>query len=134
LGDVTEGEKVALFTLARAIVLPSWQRSEAFGVALLEGAMLSKPMISTELGTGTSYVNVDGQTGYVVPVGDPKALADAMQTLHDDLSLATQMGLTARARWEKFFTGSEMGRSYANMYYDCIVATEKRQLRRPPEG
>ena len=47
-------------------VLPSIFKSEAFGIVLLEAMANGIPLISTELGTGTSYVNSDGETGYVV--------------------------------------------------------------------
>ncbi|MEJ2610669.1 MAG: glycosyltransferase, partial [Candidatus Thiodiazotropha sp.] len=61
LGHVDDAEKVALMRLCRAVVFPSHLRSEAFGVTLLEGAIHSKPLISTEIGTGTSYINIDGE-------------------------------------------------------------------------
>ena len=59
---VGEADKAALLHLCRAVVLPSALRSEAFGIVLLEGAMHAKPLICCELGTGTTYVNVDGVT------------------------------------------------------------------------
>ena len=62
-GYVPDTIKVALFKLSRGIVFPSYLRAEAFGVTLLEGAMYCKPLISTEVGSGTSHVNVDGETG-----------------------------------------------------------------------
>ncbi len=55
VGPVGDEDKVALLTLCRALTFPSHLRSEAFGISLLEGAMFGKPMISTEIGTGTSY-------------------------------------------------------------------------------
>ena len=69
-----DDDKIALLTLCHALTFPSHLRSEAFGISLLEAAMFGKAMISTEIGTGTSYVNVDGETGLVVPASDPGAL------------------------------------------------------------
>jgi glycosyltransferase involved in cell wall biosynthesis len=60
LGFQSDEDKAALLQLARAVVFPSSLRAEAFGISLLEGAMHSKPLISCEIGTGTSFVNVDG--------------------------------------------------------------------------
>lgn len=71
VGPVGDDDKIALLTLCHALTFPSHLRSEAFGISLLEAAMFGKPMISTEIGTGTSYVNVDGETGLVVPASDP---------------------------------------------------------------
>lgn len=120
VGDVTDAEKVALIMLSRAVVFPSSLRSEAFGITLLEGAMFSKPLISTELGTGTSYVNTHGCTGYVVPPRNPHALRDAMRAVNADTAAAAHMGEAAQRRWERLFTGAKMGRQYASVYADCI--------------
>lgn len=116
LGYVDDVEKVALMRLCRAVVFPSHLRSEAFGVTLLEGAIQEKPLISTEIGTGTSYINVDGETGFVVPPGDAKDLQEAMLRLARDEELAQRMGLAARQRYETLFTGGVMGERYADLY------------------
>lgn len=116
LGRITDGEKVALMKLCRAVIFPSHLRSEAFGVTLLEGAMYGKPMISTEIGTGTSFVNLDGQTGFVVPPSDPEALKNAISTLDQDHELAERFGKAARSRYETEFTGQLMGQRYARLY------------------
>jgi len=62
-------------------VFPSYLRSEAFGISLLEDAMYGKPMISREIGTGTTYINIGGETGLVVPPSDSMALRQAMSYL-----------------------------------------------------
>src|SRR4051812_23759578 len=82
-GVLSEEDKVALLRLCYAVAFPSHLRSEAFGISLLEGAMYGKPMISSEIGTGTSYVNEHRHTGLVVPPGDPVAFREAMRRLWD---------------------------------------------------
>ncbi len=116
LGYVSDNEKVALYHLCRAVVFPSHLRSEAFGVTLIEGAMYGKPLISCEIGTGTSYVNADGETGIVVPPANAKALREAMLRLGRDEKLADRLGKSARARYENLFTGRLMGERYAQLY------------------
>jgi rhamnosyl/mannosyltransferase len=116
LGRVSDVDKVTLIKLCLAVVLPSNLRSEAFGVALLEGAMYEKPLISTELGTGTSYVNINGETGLVVPPADVSSLRGSMLLLNNDKELANKMGKNAFKRYNKFFTGSVMGDQYAELY------------------
>lgn len=116
LGAVSEEDKVALLKLCKAVVFPSHLRSEAFGVTLLEGAMYSKPLISSEIGTGSSYVNVNGLTGMVVPPNDPAALRDVMRRFDADKALVETMGRQARARFEELFTAHQMAQSYANLY------------------
>ena len=116
LGTISEVDKVALFMLSRAVVLPSHLRSEAFGISLLEGAMFGKPMISSEIGTGTSYINRHEETGLVVPAADPGALSEAMRLLVDNPARAGEMGHRAFLRFQEYFSASQMVDRYVNLY------------------
>lgn len=120
LGTLPEADKVALLELSYTMVFPSHLRSEAFGVSLLEGAMYRKPLICSEIGTGTSYINIDAETGIVVPPGDPAALREAMWTLWNDPALAASMGEKAEARYCELFTAQQMACSYAALYHDVV--------------
>lgn len=116
LGALPEVDKVALFNLSYAVVFPSHLRSEAFGISLLEGAMFGKPMISSEIGTGTSYINSHEETGLVIPPGNPAALRDAMRSLYDNPVRAAQMGQQAYHRYLQHFTAGEMVDRYTDLY------------------
>jgi glycosyltransferase involved in cell wall biosynthesis len=116
LGRVTDAQKAALLDRAYGFVFPSHLRSEAFGVALVEAAFAGRPLISCEIGTGTSYVNRDGETGLVVPPADPEALARAMLKLWKEPGLAAGLGQGARLRAEEHFTALTMARRYADLY------------------
>lgn len=120
LGRLGDEDKVALLQLSYAIVFPSHLRSEAFGISLLEGAMYGKPMISSEIGTGTSYINIHGETGLVVPPSDPLAFRTAMRQLWDNPEQAAQMGLKAEARYRQLFTADEMGRRWSELYQELL--------------
>ena len=122
LGSIDDQSKVALMELSRAFVFPSHLRSEAFGVGLLEAAMCGKPMISTELSTGTSFVNLHGETGIVVPPADSKALGQAMRKLSGDDLLIQEFGCSARKRYEKMFTARQMGDSYSHLYKSLLCS------------
>lgn len=115
LGRVDEEDKAALLATARAVVLPSTSRAEAFGIALLEGAMFAKPLISTDLGTGTSLINVDGETGFVVAPGDVSALSRAIDQLRDG-ARAAELGRAARARFHAHFRGDLVADRYGALY------------------
>lgn len=115
-GHVSNEEKVALLSLCRGVVFPSYLRTEAFGVALLEGAMYGKPLISTEAGSGTSHVNIGGETGLVVAPGSVPALRQAMDRIHQCPDMARAMGRRARQRFEQLFTGDLMGERYDAIY------------------
>ncbi|WP_321941344.1 glycosyltransferase [Paraburkholderia tropica] len=119
-GQVTHDEKVALLRGCRAMVLPSQVRSEAFGMVLVEAAMFGKPMVCCEIGSGTSYVNEDGVTGFVVPPEQPATLADAINALLGDAELAAHMGIAARNRYEALFSGEALGEAYSALYSEVI--------------
>ena len=121
LGRVTDIEKVSLIILCRAIVLPSNKRSEAFGVVLLEGAMHKKPIMSTSLETGTSFVNESEVTGIVIPHSSVVACREAMIRLEKEDGLAKKMGEQAYKRYQNIFTGEQMGRSYVDLYKSLLV-------------
>lgn len=116
VGALDEDDKVALLQLCYAMVFPSHLRSEAFGISLLEGAMYGKPMISSEIGTGTTYINIDNDTGLVVPPSDPQAFGAAMRTLWQDPLLAAAMGRRAEARYWRLFTAKRMAENYLELY------------------
>lgn len=120
LGRLPDEDKVALLTLCSGVLFPSHLRSEAFGISLLEGAMYCKPMISSEIGTGTTFINIADQTGLVVPPSDPAALRQAMRYLWEHPKQAAEMGQRAGERYLKYFTADQMVRSYVELYKDLF--------------
>lgn len=132
IGRVTDADREALLSLCRAFILPSHMRSEAFGVVLLESARASKPMISCEIGTGTSFVNVNAETGITVVPSDEAALANAMSLLARDPELATRLGRQARVRFESLFCAETMGEAYLSLYRSLIdkraIAAQRKSL------
>jgi rhamnosyl/mannosyltransferase len=120
VGAVNDLDKAALLKLCYAVAFPSHLRSEAFGISLLEGAMYGKPMISSEIGTGTTYINVHGETGLVVPPSDHEALRAAMHRLWHDPQMAQEMGRRAEARYWQLFTSAQMADNYARLYQELV--------------
>jgi len=120
LGQLPDEDKVALLTLCYGVVFPSHLRSEAFGLSLLEGAMYGKPMISSEIGTGTTYINIANETGLVVPPSDSAALRQAMSYLWEHPVEAATMGQRAEQRYWQHFTADKMAKSYAALYKDLM--------------
>ncbi|MCS0809651.1 glycosyltransferase family 4 protein [Massilia agilis] len=121
VGALDDADKVALLKLCYAVAFPSHLRSEAFGISLLEGAMFGKPMISSEIGTGTTYINIDNETGLVVPPSNPQALAEAMRKLWDNPALAADMGRRAAQRYRELFTSEQMAASYTALYRELVA-------------
>lgn len=78
--------------------------------------MFGKPMISCEIGTGSSFINMNGETGYTVKPQDQTALAIMMNQLLGDPALARSLGAAARARYSNWLTADIMASKYAGLY------------------
>ena len=82
--------------------------------------MFGKPMISSEIGTGTSYINIHNDTGLVVPPGNPDALSQAMSRLWNNSGAAEVMGRNAEKRYYEYFTSEKMINSYMQVYSNLL--------------
>ncbi|UVM71660.1 glycosyltransferase family 4 protein [Pseudomonas alvandae] len=131
VGALSDREKVALLEECTAFVFPSNMRSEAFGLSLIEAAMFGKPMITCEIGTGTSFVNLDEKTGLVVKANDVQALADAINRVARETSESECFGNAARRRFEENFSGNIMSRAYVEVYQDMVSGGKPKELSIP---
>lgn len=120
LGQISEEDKAALLQLSGSVVFPSHLRSEAFGMTLVEASMFGKPMISCEIGTGTSFVNLNGITGYTVSPDNSRELTAAMLRLWENPNLRISMGQAAKQRYQTLFTGRRMAQSYHSIYQELV--------------
>lgn len=120
VGALPDDDKAALLQLCYAVVFPSHLRSEAFGITLLEGAMYGKPLISCEIGTGTSFINIDGVTGLVIPPGDKFSLQQAMKYLWENESITLNYGNNAKMRFQSHFTSAIMTKEYVKLYRSVL--------------
>lgn len=121
LGALGDSDKSALLQLCTCLVFPSHLRSEAFGISLLEGALYSKPLISSEIGTGTTYININQQTGLVIPPSQPAALREAMDYIWNNPDVAQRYGQAAHARFEQLFTADKMIENYITLYQSLLT-------------
>ena len=121
-GEVTPDELAALYHACDLFVLPSVTRQEAFGVVQIEAMACGKPVISTDLGTGTGWVNQHGVTGFVVPPRDAEALHRAIVTLLQDPALLNAMGEAARSRARALFSAERMVASVLALYREVAGA------------
>ena len=120
-GNVDEEDKSALLKLCNALVLPSHYRNEAFGIVLLEASLMAKPLICTELGTGTTHVNINNVTGLIVQPKNVDELRDAMNFLINNPEIAQNMGVAASNRFKQNFTAELMCERYATIYRDILI-------------
>ncbi len=119
-GDVDEATLPRLYRSAHVFVLPANARAEAFGTVLLEAMASGLPCITTEVGSGTSWVVQDGVTGRVVPPRDPEALAEAIRSLLADRERCQALGRAGRARVEAEFTLERMVAGVHQVYESVL--------------
>ncbi|MBM4461384.1 MAG: glycosyltransferase [Chloroflexi bacterium] len=120
LGEAADEDLPALYHLADLFVLPASHPSEAFGLVQVEAMAAGVPVVCTELGTGTSYVNQDGVTGRVVPPRDPAALAAAIRDLLADPDRLAAMSAAARDRAAAEFDAGVMIRRVLALYEEVL--------------
>lgn len=116
VGAIQEHKLQEYFNSCKVFVLPSTLRSEAFGIVLTEAMVCGKPVISTELGTGTSFVNLHKKTGLVVPPNDSKKLSQAINYLLDNKKINEQYGKNAQKRIIKEFNLEKMIATTIDIY------------------
>ncbi len=121
LGEVPDAHLPALYHAADLFVLPASHTSEAFGLVQVEAMAAGLPVVCTELGTGTSYVNQDGVTGRVVPPRDPAALAAAINALLADPAERARLAAGAQARVAAEFDLPIMVRRVLELYEGVLT-------------
>jgi glycosyltransferase involved in cell wall biosynthesis len=95
----------ALFKSATLFCLPSVERSEAFGVVLIEAMSWRLPVVATNItGSGVSWVNQEGESGLNVKPSDPFAIANACNRILSCSSLRERLAKGARQRFESEFS------------------------------
>ena len=111
----------AAYAEADAFVLPSLDRSEAFGLVLLEAMRAGLPVVASDVrGSGIGHVVADGHTGFLVPPGDAEALAGALERLVADADLRRRFGSAGHQRWRDQFTLEGSARAVLELYIDGL--------------
>ena len=87
--------------------------------ALVEAAASGRPIIATDV-AGCREVVCDGIEGFLVPLGDVQAAADALAKLAGDPALRARMAEAAHARFVKWFTEEAVMKTAADLYRSCL--------------
>ncbi|NTU70765.1 MAG: glycosyltransferase [Coriobacteriia bacterium] len=123
---VDDVDLAAWYRAADVFCLPSTEPSEAYGLVQLEAHLSGTPVVSTDLPTGVPFVNADGVTGIVVPVGDSVRLGEALNRLLDDLDLRERFGTQALRRANTDFTLDGMVAKTLMVYDEAISSHAER--------
>ena len=92
---------------------------EGFGLVLLEAMAAGRPIVASRVATIPEVV-LDGQTGLLVPAGDPLALAEALAQLANQPALAARMGEAGRERVQHQFSLEKMVGDTELLYRELV--------------
>jgi len=124
-GDVANEELPEYYAASDVLVLPSKDKSEGFGLVLLEANAVGKPVIGTAVG-GIPSVIRDGYNGFLVPPNRPEELAHAIKRVLTDDRMRSQMGKNGRAFAEQH-DWSIVAEQTENLYRRALTMRQTRK-------
>lgn len=107
--------------LAATDVVVLTSKHEAFPLSLLEAMAAGLPVVATDVGSVAEIV-VEGDTGYIVPSGDPRGFASRVSQVLTDPALAARLGAAGRERVATVFTIERMVERTQELFTDLVMA------------
>ncbi len=104
IGEVSDGGKLRLFASIDVFAFPSTEKTEAFGVTLLEAMVIGSPVVASNLPTGVTDVAVADKTALLCTPGDEVSLARQIERLLGDKRLCDRLRSNARKHVLSRFT------------------------------
>ncbi len=105
--------------LAKAHVFALATRWEGLPLTILEAMRAGLPVVATDVG-GVREAVADGETGFLVPHGDPQRLAGRLAELAADPAMRSRMGAAGRRSYESRFTFERMVAETAAVYRNVL--------------
>ncbi|HLY82470.1 MAG TPA: glycosyltransferase family 4 protein [Acidimicrobiales bacterium] len=102
VSGVSDERLVELYAEASVAVVPSLY--EGFSLPAVEAMACGVPLVATTGGALPEVIGTDGETGLLVPPGDPSSLAVALGRILDDPDLARRLSVAGRRRVLRHFT------------------------------
>lgn len=106
------------YAIMDIFALPSF--FEGLPNVVLEAMAMKIPVVATEVG-GNPDILSNGENGFLVPVGDVRQLASALEKLIVDENLRTQIGAINRQKIEEHFLWSKTAENVEKVYHDCLL-------------
>jgi glycosyltransferase involved in cell wall biosynthesis len=98
-------------------------RAELWGLSITEAMACGLPVVASNVG-GIPDQIAEGQTGFLVPVGDAEQMAERIRILVNDDSLRLDMGRRALRRAQAEFGLARMARKYLNWYEEILASDQ----------
>lgn len=109
IGFVADEELPAYYAACDVFCLSSVAKTEAFAIVQIEAMSCAKPVISTRIpGSGVDWVNADGESGLIVEMANPEALAQAIQALTSNSATYERLAAGSFSRYQALFTREKM--------------------------
>lgn len=108
-----------VLSIADVFLIPSG--SETFGLAALEAMACNVPIVSSDIG-GLPELNVDGETGFLCPLGDIDAMTEKTRAILSDDALQQHLAEGARRRAVEMFDQDRIVPMY-EAYYEQALQT-----------
>lgn len=129
-GHVSDTDLPSYFQACDVYCMPSTVRAEAYGLAMIEAMVMGKPIVASDIrGSGVPWVNVDGLTGFNVPVRQPEKLAATLAHLLGDEALRARMGAASRQRYLQEFMAGLMTKRVVDLYGRLLPANDPKVKR-----
>lgn len=121
LGNLSDKDLTEELNNTDLLCLPSIERTEAFGIVLLEAMQASKPCLVTDVdGSGMSWVVQDGKTGFVVKYNDVDSLVGKLCFIARNTELLAIYGEVGRKRFDEVFNIKSVSHEITSLYHEVL--------------
>lgn len=122
-GQLPQAAILEIMASARALVLPSLDASETFGLVQLEAMAAGLPVVATDLATGVAEVGIPDRTCLLVPPGDAAALGQVLRQLLSDGDQCRNMGDLGRKHFLASYSRDKMIATIVAWYDEILSST-----------
>jgi len=120
-GQVSDSTLTTHMMNTDLLCLPSVERTEAFGLVILEAARCKKPALVTDVkGSGMSWVVQDGKTGWVVPASNYAAMRESLKEIQRNKPMISFLGQAAHERLITHFQAEAVSDQIVAMYRQAV--------------
>lgn len=136
-GQQSDVESIINLFDVGVLMTNSHLQAEGLSNSIMEYMALGKPVVAS-LGGGTEEIVTHGQTGFLIPAGDARQLAEKILFLLEHPRAAATMGAAGRHRIFTEFSLDKMTERYAQLYRSCLLpavrkAASKDQFNAPAQ-